>query len=385
MFILFVQLSFGQQMRVGLFRSSNIQSIDFTINEGGYTIFGDSILVYEIKKTEKVTLSIHPDGVHMHLSEDGGYFLYDTLRFIKNSDNSSAMLRGVIPSTRAHIYEDDFIFSYEKYRLNIVNEVSMENYLSGVVESEGGGGRHIEYYKVQALMSRTYAFQNKKRHKKDGFEMCDGVHCQAYHHMLKSTPTIRDAVKKTKGEVMVKKNGAMVTTFFHANCGGQTSDASYVWNNSIPYCKPFVDTFCIHTRQATWVKYIDKSKWINYLVKEYGFDSNNSQLIDLAFDFNQKQRKAFYIHPSLGIPLRDLRSNFRLKSTFFNVSLEGEQVRIDGKGFGHGVGLCQEGAMIMAKKGYTYQQIAMFYFSGISIINYVNRDFFEQDKQELSN
>lgn len=377
-----INISFGQQMHIGLFRATNVQRISLTVNSGSFIVYGDTTFTYSINETEHVGIEYHPLGVKLDLP-DGSHLLYDTIRVVSQSFESVANIEGTHPSVKSRKYQGNFIFTKGKNRLKIINEVSMENYLSGVVESEGGGGQHIEYYKVQALMSRTYAFRNKKRHKKDGFELCDGVHCQAYHHMLLRTPKIREAVVATKGEVMISENGKMVTTFFYANCGGQTSDASYVWNTSISYCEPIIDTFCIHTRQATWVKYIDKYKWTTFLKKQYGLDIENPNLMDLAFDFHQEQRKAFYIHPSLGIPLRDLRSEFRLKSTFFDVTLEGSRVMLSGKGFGHAVGLCQEGAMIMAKNDYSYQSIAAFYYSGISIIDYLDANFFKQEEKEL--
>src|SRR5690606_24628586 len=100
------------------------------------------------------------------------------------------------------------------------------------------------------------------------------------------------------------------------------------------------------------------------------------------YEFIQDERKAFYLHPSLGIPLRDLREKFNLKSTFFSTSLVGDEIVIKGRGFGHGVGLCQEGAMNMARAGYSYEQIALFYFCNVSIIDYYRGQFFNQQDKE---
>ena len=212
--------------------------------------------------------------------------------------------------------------------------------------------------------------------------MCDGVHCQAYHSKLKHTPNIQKAVDETTGEVIVDSKNSLVTSYFSANCGGQTCDAAYIWNTSVPYLESFVDTFCIHTRQAKWEKRVKKSSWDAYLNKEFGLNKLGVDIGDLKYNFIQDQRKAFYIHPSLGIPLRDLRQKFNLKSTYFSTRLEGDEVVISGRGFGHGVGLCQEGAMQMALSGYSYQQIALFYFSRVSIIDYFRGNFFNQSSEQ---
>jgi stage II sporulation protein D len=76
---------------------------------------------------------------------------------------------------------------------------------------------------------------------------------------------------------------------------------------------------------------------------------------------------SFFIHPQFGIPLRDLREEFRLKSTYFSVKLIENNVVLTGKGFGHGVGLCQEGAMQMAKLGFTSEEILNFYYPNTTL------------------
>jgi stage II sporulation protein D len=101
------------------------------------------------------------------------------------------------------------------------------------------------------------------------------------------------------------------------------------------------------------------------------------------FTFQQTQRLAFYINPIFGIPLRDLREHFNLKSTFFSCYPENEDVVITGRGFGHGVGLCKEGAMKMAKSGFNFQQIAFYYFPGIVIEEYSKQQFFKQRQGSL--
>ena len=92
----------------------------------------------------------------------------------------------------------------------------------------------------------------------------------------------------------------------------------------------------------------------------------------MAFNFTQNERKTFFIHPSFGIPLRDLRSTFKLRSTFFSCEPVGDKVLLRGKGFGHGIGLCQEGAMEMVKRGYSYKEILSFYFRGARLSGWNN-------------
>lgn len=364
-------------MRIGVYRDYKISRVSFAYDEESYSIYGDSLHFGSILPNEFVELEVIGNKVRLKIGVvEKGQF--DHVYLVQNKIGGSINLNPKSPNLKQRKYRDDFDVYSNGTHLSIVNNVDINNYLAGVVESEGGGGKHLEYYKVQALMSRTYLMKYMKRHSKEGFSLCDRVHCQAYHSMMRFTPKIDDAVKETEGIVMVDEKHRMVDSYFHANCGGQTCEPDYVWNNAIPYLTTFLDTFCIYTKQATWEKKIPKSSWQNFLVTKYGYPIHQPGMAALIFTFDQPERKAFYIHPSLGIPLRDLRTEFKLKSTFFSCHPEGDYVVLEGRGFGHGVGLCQEGAMKMAKSGYTYDQIARFYFPGVTIVNLNQKQFFNQ-------
>lgn len=270
-------------------------------------------------------------------------------------------------STKIRSYEGDFELTIVKGQIQLINNVELETYLEGVVSCEGGSGHHQSYYQTQAIISRTYALAYQNRHQKDGYALCDRVHCQAYLHKRIGTTLIDSSVYSTQNIVLLDANGNYFPTFFHANCGGQTCPPEYVWNQPIEGLYSFKDTFCIHTKQATWVKNIALSKWTAFLTTKYNFPIDDSVSLKLLQNFKSEDRTAFYIHPVYGIPMRDLRDEFNLKSSFFNAEIKDQQVILSGRGFGHGVGLCQEGAMKMAKEGYKYDQILRYYFPGAII------------------
>lgn len=364
-------------MRIGVLRDYSVKRISFAYNDGSYSIIADTNDFGSILPNEFVDCSVSNDKI---ILKKGAVELgkFSKVYLIQNNSNTSITLTSKTPVAKARKYKDDFEISANGKDLTIVNLVDIDNYLAGVVESEGGGGRNIEYYKVQALMSRTYVLKYKGKHKKEGFDLCDRVHCQAYHSMMRYTPIIDSAVVQTRDIVMVDEKGNLVDSYFHANCGGQTCEPQYVWNEKIDYLSTFIDTFCIYTKQATWEKRVKQSTWQQYLVTEYNYPIQDSVFASMIFNFNQEQRMAFYIHPVFGIPLRDLREHFGLKSTFFSCYPEGDEVVIKGRGFGHGVGLCQEGAMKMAKLGFTYEQIALFYFPGVHLVNCADERYFKQ-------
>lgn len=370
-------------MHIGVLRDYKIQRILFAYNNGSYSIYGDSTDFGSILQNEFVDVSIAPGGkvrLKKGVTELG---VFTKIFITQNYPNLSITLTSKSPVVKERKYKDDFEVTAGTDGLTIVNLVDLNNYLAGVIESEGGPGKDIEYYKVQALMSRTYALKYQSRHEKEGFSLCDRTHCQAYHHMLKYTPIIDSAVRQTDGIVMMDKNDQLLDAYFHANCGGQTCEPETVWNKSVPYLTSFIDTFCIYTKQATWEKRVSQYKWQKFLVSKYNYPFTDSLSGNMIFIFDQPQRLAFYQSPALGIPLRDLREEFNLKSTFFSCYPEGNDVVIRGRGFGHGVGLCQEGAMKMAKYGYNYLQIAEYYFPNVYFKNINYEAFFKQWKEVI--
>ncbi len=365
-------------MHIGVLRDYKTQRIIFAYNNGSYSIYGDSIDFGSILQNEFIDISNSTEGKVQLKKGTTELGTFNKIFVTQNYPNTSIILNSKSPVVKERKYKDDFEISSSNDGLVIINLVDLNNYLAGVVESEGGPGKELEYYKVQALMSRTYALKYQNRHIKEGFDLCDRVHCQAYHHMLKYTPIIDSAVLETNGIVMMDESGELIDSYFHANCGGQTSEAEIVWNKAVPYLNSFKDTFCVYTKQATWEKRISQYKWQKFLISKYNYPYTDSIYGGMIFTFNQPQRMAFYQNPALGIPLRDIREEFQLKSTYFSCFPDGSDVVIRGRGFGHGVGLCQEGAMKMAKYGFNYLQIAQYYFPNVHFKNISNETFFKQ-------
>ncbi|MEY4288220.1 MAG: hypothetical protein RLZZ30_308 [Bacteroidota bacterium] len=358
----------AQNIRVGLFSDKSIKEMEGIVGKGTYFIFKDSTLLAKIGPAD-VFKANYVGGlirVVVNGSEKGRA---KSIRVIQDKQEDYLQLRLIQPVAKQRSYEGDFELEIRKEAINLINNLDLETYLEGVVESEGGPGQKVNFYKAQAVISRTYAMKYWNKHKENGYNLCDRVHCQAYLHHRSASVTIDSAVHQTRGLVMVNESGDLYPTYFHANCGGQTSEPHYVWNEEIPNLCSFKDTFCIHTQQATWEKKIPKDQWMKFLVDKYDYPVWDSTSLQLLQHYQQDQRAAFYIHPIYGIPLRDLREQFKLKSTFFDAEIVGEEVLLHGRGFGHGVGLCQEGAMNMAKRGYTFDQILGYYYPQMKLVD----------------
>lgn len=360
---------FSQLMRIGIFSRDKINRVNVSYSESSYSIYADSTYIGEINKNDFVEIQqVESNRLKLYFGvmEVG---VFSKVKLIQNFTFGNMTLTIKNSDVKPRKYNGDFLFEVGKNGIRIINQIHLEDYIAAVVESEGGVGHHLEYYKAQAVMSRTYAIKSKNRHAKEGFDLCDQVHCQAYHYKWRFSNPILLAVKATQNEVLIDDEKRLVEGFFHANCGGQTSEPDLIWNEPISYLQSFKDTFCIYTKQAKWEKRIEKSKWVDYFQKKYFVSPQDTFFMRRQFNFKQDNRLAFFIDPKYGIPLRDIREAFQLKSTLFSCTEDGEYVKLTGKGYGHGVGLCQEGAMKMAKSSFTYQQILKYYFEGTTIIN----------------
>lgn len=368
--IFFYLLSFkseAQLIRIGLFSSQKISQVRFSPKVGSCFIFSDTNFVLKASNTDVIELK--PEiGNKIEISiNDKIYFIGKLISIVQEKNENNLDVKLLKPTLKSRSYEGDFVIINQKGYLQVVNEIDLEQYLEGVVESEVGSGLKMEYYKVQSIISRTYAMKYKNKHESSGFNLCDATHCQAYLHRRINEPKIDSAIFKTRGIIMLDKNGDLYSTFFHANCGGQTCEPDAVWNEKIEGFSSFKDTFCIHTNQAKWIKKIPLNDWNSFLHDKYNFPIADSSIIEHIFNYDQVDRKSFYLSPVFGIPLRDLRDAFKLKSTFFSSVKEGDFIVLYGKGFGHGVGLCQEGAMNMAKYGFDFKQILAFYYPGMEL------------------
>ena len=282
-------------------------------------------------------------------------------RLEKNSEQNSLTLTDG-KTTRP--YQGNFVVYSIKGKIKIVNEIAIDKYVEGVIKGEAGYGYELEYYKVQAVISRTYALHHQK-HKNEGFDLCDHTHCQVYKG-INDRSNISDAVNQTAEEVLVDSSLNYINTLFHSNCGGNTVTTDFVWSKRLPCMERVKDTFCLNSSQAKWKKTVSKSSWISFLAAET--KKPTSYFSDKKLNFEQTERKEFYSVGNQNVRLVNIRQKYRLKSTYFSVYEIGKQIVLIGRGYGHGVGLCQEGGIVMSKT-HSYRDILYFYYQDVSIMN----------------
>jgi stage II sporulation protein D len=211
-------------------------------------------------------------------------------------------------------------------------------------------------------------FKYIDRHVLDRYNLCDNVHCQAFNGITTDS-LIHRAVKETHGQVVLDHDGAIISPAFHSNCGGETSVSENVWLSGHSYLKKVKDPYCTGSRNARWTKSLPLAEWKEYLAGTGYSQPGNDPAI---YNFSQITRLPDYRIGSFSLPFTRIRNDLGLRSSFFSVAASGGTVTLKGRGNGHGVGLCQEGAIAMASKGFTCRQIIDFYFSDVMITDVKN-------------
>ncbi|MBN1414359.1 MAG: SpoIID/LytB domain-containing protein [Bacteroidales bacterium] len=353
----------ARDIKIGLFFNRKITTVVFTPVGGEYIIYGDYRQVGVARK-----------GFIYHIDNSGGVLtIQDTLNVIGSfsriefkgiSRSNIFSIRPVIPSLPPRESDDNLLLQGEADFMRIINILDLEKYIAGTIETEGGSNAHPEYYKAQAILARTFAVKNFYRHGSEGFNLCDTEHCQAYKGKSRMNPEIHAAVMATKELVMCDMNGHLVNTPYHSNCGGMTSDAFQAWKQPLPHLQPVIDQFCRNSKNAKWESMLSRDEWIAYLTGK-GFKKDRLMQADLSF--SPASREKYYRIGEHQVELTEVRRDLKLKSAWFSIVTGADKIRFQGKGYGHGVGMCQEGAMEMARKGYVYVDILHFYFRNIKI------------------
>ena len=256
---------------------------------------------------------------------------------------------------------------------NKIEEVPLEEYIVGVLAGEMPVYFELEALKAQAVASRSYVLKRLEYNKDSEYDVVDSVLNQVYldDNYLKEAwgkdyvvniNKLRTAVNETIDEYL-EYNGEIIDALFFSTSNGYTEDASVVFNLELPYLKSVESKWDAQTSSVfNSQKTMSLQEFYEKLGLQYksklSFNvlerSDTNRIIKL--EINGNMLKATDVYNKLG-----------LRSTDFNLTQVGTNVVIDTKGYGHGVGMSQYGALGMAKEGYNYKQILEYYYSGAEI------------------
>ncbi len=257
--------------------------------------------------------------------------------------------------------------------LRMLLTLPSERYVAAALSGEASPDEPMESLKAMAVAMRTFALINANRHIQEGFGLCDSTHCQALK-FGKIRPEILRAVKETAGETLwFGQQRAHI--YYTQHCGGITEAASNVWpNEKTPYLTSHPDPYCLRHSSALWSTQIHLDQ-LGTIFKREGWHtpatlediriasrtpSGHAKTIEISGSGSHSTISASSFHFAVD---RALGWN-QIRSDRYSIRVAQGIVYLDGKGYGHGVGLCQSGAYQMAAEGHDYRQILGFYFPG---------------------
>ena len=305
-------------------------------------------------------------------------------------------------------YRGNFeLYTLNSKKFNLINKINMAEYLYSVVPAEMPALWPLEALKAQTIAARSYTLRHLNRHLEDGYNLCDSVHCAAYHGIKSEHDKSNKAVNETLKEAAYY-NGRVIDAVFSSNCGGYCESSEDVWGNKHEYLSgvstmieekynfPLSPSKLNNWLKSSppsysngeltfnniyrWTKTIDidfiKEKFEidvlkNIIVKERskGGSVKSVEIIGSQNGTNKNVIRTVekdYIRSSLG----GLRSNRFVIDRIYNREGNINKLVVYGAGWGHNVGMDQSAAATMAEKGYNYKEIIKFFYKDSNISNY---------------
>lgn len=223
--------------------SINIYSRD------GFAIYNKDNLSRKVRELDTNFLNIGLHGGEIVLS-------YGDQDFFNLSNGDNLLIGSANDSNSIVKVEDNTYRGYLSLKTNgreliLINYISLEEYLYGVVPREMPASFNMDALKAQAIASRTYTLYNINKHRGEGFNLCDTTHCQVYGGMEGEHERTSRAVEETYG-LVAQYNGQIIDSVYHSNSGGRTRDSEEVWGGYLPYLRGVDDPFSEGVTSSTW-------------------------------------------------------------------------------------------------------------------------------------
>ncbi len=318
------------------------------------------------------------------------------------------------PPGKSRGFRGQLILRNEQGAVTAINRVGLEDYLQGVLPMEAAPSAHVEYLRAHAIASRSAALARSGRHRAQGYDLCGTTHCEQYGGLDPERATTSAAVFDTRGRVLIA-GGRPVDAVYSTNCGGVTAGNEEVWlNKPVDFVRPTFDF--LEPREGLALPMTSEA--LSKLLRN-GADANCAPEAATTVTSASAARRAEAFRwkrtftaaeldqrlTAVGLgALTDLlvaergtsgrvielkligslkatslrgdgmiRSTMQLPSTLFDLELKRNEsgnlieATIIGGGFGHGVGLCQHGAMNLARRGWSHEAILRKYFVGVEL------------------
>lgn len=255
-----------------------------------------------------------------------------------------------------------------------IENIPLEDYVVGVVSGEMPASFEVEALKAQSVASRTYVLKKILSNKNSDYDVVDTVNNQVYldddelkvkwgENYSKYNKKVRDAVNDTRGEYL-EYNGEVITAMYFSTSNGYTEDSGVAFETSLPYLKSVESKWDEDVSQAF---YKSNSISLQEFYEKLGLKYNKELNVEILEKSDSNRVVSLKIN-GVEFKGRDVYTKLGLRSCDFEFVLVGNNVEINTKGYGHGVGLSQYGALGMAKEGYNYKEILEHYYVGAKLV-----------------
>ncbi len=384
LFLIFVSISncTKAEKQIKVLLDDNLSSYTF-INKVELFLFNQNEeKIALIKKNNKIHFIANKNNLIIRIADkelEGQKFYYLSKKDAEFIQYKSKPYRGSIEVI------------YINGKISIVNQLSIEDYLKGVLPIEMGindiNQAHYEALKAFAITARTFAMN---RISNNYYNVKPDINDQVYGGASVEKKIFSDAVDETRG-IILYYNNSPAEVFYHSTCGGIIEEAKNVFAKvDAPYLKQKsdgIEPYCSVSPSFNWEEKYPPKEIIEMLNKSEGSDKTLNLLdIEITKRFPSERveelKITFTNKDSLIIPSKKIRNIFRrkdnggiLRSLNFNILKQYQdsiltKVILTGKGNGHGVGMCQWGALQQSVLGKNYQDILQFYFPGTQLKKY---------------
>lgn len=254
-----------------------------------------------------------------------------------------------------------------------IDRVFFEEYVKGVLAGEMPTSFDLEALKAQAVAARSYVLKKMEQNKEKDYDVVDTVMNQVYlddatlkekwkDKYEEKNNKIKQAIVETKGEYMTYNN-EVIEAFFFSTSTGKTENSGEVFQTQLPYLKSVDSAW---DEEVSPVFSQDNNLSLEEFYQKLNIEYNPKLKIEITKTTSTGRIKELKINDH-EFKANDIYQKLNLRSTFFDIKQKDNQVEITTKGYGHGVGMSQYGALAMAKKGYKYQDILKYYYQGVEI------------------
>jgi stage II sporulation protein D len=264
--------------------------------------------------------------------------------------------------------------TWQPHGLRVLLTLPSESYVIAALSGEAAPDEPMASLKAMAISMRTFALVNANRHQAEGFGLCDSTHCQALR-LGKPRTEVEQAVRETAGETLWS-GGQRAHIYYTQHCGGMSEPASAVWpeERAAYLAGQHADPYCLRRSPAQWQTRIPLRQ-LDQIFHAQGWRTPSPVTVIRIIQQDAAGRAKLLQVTGQGPPAQLSASSFRfavdrafgwnqMRSDWYSATVSGADLEIRGRGYGHGVGLCQAGAFEMAKEGRSETEILSFYFPG---------------------